>query len=102
MKKNVIRGWKNFFRKRLFFITFCEYVLILKLQTARKICNDDASWKSTIWSSFFLFELKFWLKKKGLLILFSLKDFKTEYHKTIVLQVNRDNNDNKCMLLHET
>merc|ERR1711894_146766 len=50
-------------------------------------------------SSFFLFELKIWLKKKGLLILFSLKDFKTEYHKTIVLQVNRDNNDDKCMLL---
>ena len=43
MKKNVIRAWKNFFRKRLFFITFCEYVLILKLQTARKICNEDAS-----------------------------------------------------------
>lgn len=47
--------------------------------------------------------LKIGLKKKRLLILFSFKDFKTDYHKTIVLQVNRDNNDNKCMLiLHET
>ena len=51
-----------------------------------------------------LFEFKNWVEKeKVLLILFSFKDFKTEYHKTIVLQVDRYNNDNKCMLiLHET
>jgi len=48
-----------------------------------------------------LFEFKNWVEKeKVLLILFSFKDFKTEYHKTIVLQVNRDNNDNKCMLYY--
>ena len=50
-----------------------------------------------------LFELNIWLKKeKVLLILFSLNDFKTDYTITTVLQVNRDNIDNKCMLLNET
>ena len=50
-----------------------------------------------------LFELNIWLKKeKVLLILFSLNDFKTDYTITTVLQVNRDNIDNKCMLLYET
>ena len=57
-------------------------------------------------TSFFyeLFELNIWLKKDKvfLLILFSLNDFKTDYTITTVLQVNRDNIDNKCMLLYET
>lgn len=59
-----------------------------------------------LWKTIFcvLFELNIWLKKRKcfLLILFSLNDFKTDYTITTVLQVNRDNIDNKCMLLYET